>query len=353
MPVRLKDIADDLNLSKMTISRVLRGQTDVSAETKARVLQRVKELRYRPNAMARSLRTGQTSTLGLIVPSLRETYFSELARGVDQMVRSEGYGLAVCLTDGDAELEQRQIELLLARQVDALLVVSVQETTTFFEGLAIGESVPLVFVNRKVPGSTRSFVGLYEERVGRTAAEHLISVGCRRLAYLRGPRTPAGDLRYNGFREALHEAELPYHADLVIDGMGAEAAEYKRGFDGMRRLLSSRIRPDGLMAYTDMMAVGAMDAALSRGIRIPEGIAFVGSGNETRLCEMRIALSSVDAAGDEVGRKAGRLALQLISDTSKAGSRRILVSPKLVQRSSSLRQYGKVAPAKRPSGVSG
>src|SRR5271168_2752268 len=112
MPVRLKDIADDLNLSKMTISRVLRGQTDVSPETKARVLQRVKELHYRPNAMARSLRMGQTSTVGLVVPSLREDYFSELAKGADQIIRSAGYGLAICLTEYDMELEQRQVELL-------------------------------------------------------------------------------------------------------------------------------------------------------------------------------------------------------------------------------------------------
>jgi len=351
MPVRLKDIADDLNLSKMTISRVLRGQTDVSAETKARVLQRVKELHYRPNAMARSLRIGQTSTVGLIVPSLRETYFSELARSADQIIRSAGYGLTICLTEYDTELEQRQIELLLARQADALLVISTQETTAFFEGLGIGESVPLVFVNRKVPGSTKSFVGVHEERVGRIAAEHLISIGCRRIAYLRGPRTPIGDLRYNGFREALHEAGLPYHGELVIDGMGAEAAEYKRGFDGMLRLLSRRIRPDGLMAYTDMMAVGAMDAAFSQDIRIPEGIAFIGSGNETRICEMRTALSSIDTSGGEVGRKAGRMALRLISDNRNGGARKILISPKLVQRSSSQRQHGKIAPTKQTPGI--
>jgi LacI family transcriptional regulator len=346
MPVRLKDIADDLNLSKMTISRVLRGQTDVSAETKARVLQRVKELHYRPNAMARSLRMGQTSTVGLIVPSLQDTYFSELARGADQMIRSAGYGLSICLTEHDPELERRNIELLLARQIDALLIVSTQEATSFFEGLGAAEPVPIVFLNRKLPESNRTFVGVDEERVGQLAAEHLISIGCRRIAYLRGPRTPTGDLRYNGFREALHEARMPYHADLVIDGMGAETAEYRRGFDAMLRLLANRSRPDGLMAYTDMMAIGAMDAASSKDIRIPEGIAFVGCGNDTRICEMRTPLSSVDAAGEEVGRKAGRMALRLITNNRKGGARKMSISPRLVQRTSSLRQRERSAPAK-------
>jgi LacI family transcriptional regulator len=337
MPVRLKDIANDLNLSKMTISKVLRGQTDVSAATKARVLQRVKELNYRPNVMARSFRTGQTFTIGLIVPSLRETYCSELAKGIDQVVRPAGYGLVICPAEDDPDLEQRQVELLLARQVDALLVVSMQESSSFFEEVGDGQTVPFVFVNHKLSGMDQSFVGVHEREVGRLAAKHLISVGCRRVAYLRGPRTLIGDLRYTGFREALREAGLPHHADLVLDGMGAEAAEYQRGFDAMMRLMSGRVRPDGVMAYTDMMAVGAMDAALSRRVRIPEGIAFVGSGNDTKICEMRIALSSVDTAGHEVGQKAGRMALRLVSGNGGSEARKILIHPKLVKRSSTMR----------------
>lgn len=338
MPVRLKDIADDLNLSKMTISRVLRGQTDVSPETKARVLQRVKELNYRPNVMARSLRTGHTSTMGLIVPSLHEAYFSDLAQGVDQTLRAAGYELVICLTENDQQLEQRHIEFL-AHQVDALLVVSAQESPSFFEGLDKEHEVPLIFINRKIPGSidTSSFVGVREEEVGRLAAEHLISVGCRRIAYLRGPRTPIGDLRYTGFRDALQAANLPHRSEFVIDGIGAETTDYKRGFDGMIRLLSNRVRPDGLIAYTDMMAIGAMDAAVSRTISIPDGIAFVGCGNETRLCEMRIALSSIDTAGHEVGQKAGRAALRQISGATGTTSRKILITPKLVKRDSSTR----------------
>jgi LacI family transcriptional regulator len=337
MPVRLKDIANDLNLSKMTISKVLRGQTDVSAATKARVLQRVKELNYRPNVMARSFRTGQTFTIGLIVPSLRETYFGDLAKGIDQVVRPAGYGLVICPAEDDPDLEQRQIELLLARQVDALLVVSMQESASFFEEVGDGQTVPFVFVNHRFSGVDHSFVGVHEREVGRLAAEHLISAGCRRVAYLRGPRTLIGDLRYTGFREALREAGVTHHAELVVDGMGMETAEYKRGFDGMARLLSGRIRPDGLMAYTDMMAVGAMDAALNRGIKIPDGIAFIGSGNETRVCEMRIALSSVDTAGHEVGQKAGRVALRLVSGNGRSEAGKILIHPKLVKRSSTTR----------------
>jgi LacI family transcriptional regulator len=339
MPVRLKYIANDLNLSQMTVSRVLRGHIDVSPETKARVLQRVKELNYRPNAVARSLRTGYTSTIGLIVPSLREAYTSELAKAVDKTIRGAGYELIVCLSEAGPASEQRNIELLLAHQVDALLIVSIQETASFFLGLSHRQKVPLVFINHKSLDSIENavFVGIREVDVGRIATEHLISIGCRRIAYLRGPRTYIGDLRYTGFRDALRDAGLPHRPELVIDGLGAETTEYRRGFDGMLRLASGKMRPDGLVAYTDMMGVGAMDAAESEGIEVPKEIAVIGSGNEARLCEMRVPLSSIDTAGYEVGQSAGRIALRRISETTGTGIRNVLVAPKLVPRRSSTR----------------
>ena len=337
MPVRLKDIADDLNLSKMTISKVLRGQTDVSAETKARVLQRVKELNYRPNVTARSLRTGQTFTMGLIVPSMRETGVAEFSRGIDQAIRPEGYGLVVCPAQDDPELEQRQIELLLARQVDALLILPMQETMSSLEDIFRGQTVPLIFVSRRISGAKHSFVGVHEEEVGRIASQHLIERGCKRIAYLRGPHTSTGDLRYAGFRQALTTAGVPFHAEFVVDGMGVGEREYRWGHDGMSRLLAGRSRPDGVVAYTDMIAAGAMDAALGRGLRIPENVAFVGSGNDSSVCEMRVPLSSVDVAEYEVGQRSGRMAVKLASPGGGAGARKVLVSPKLVERHSSAR----------------
>ena len=109
MTVRLKDIANDLNLSKMTISKVLRGQTDVSPATKARVLQRVKELNYRPNVSARSLRTGNTFCIGLVIPSLSNSFFADITRGLVQTMRTAGYGLLISSSEEDPEIERHEI----------------------------------------------------------------------------------------------------------------------------------------------------------------------------------------------------------------------------------------------------
>ncbi len=337
MPVRLKDIARDLNLSKMTISKVLRGQTDVSADTKARVLQRAKELNYRPNTTARTLRTGQTFMIGMVVPAIGETYLAEIAEGIDQVIQPAGYGLMVCPSQQDPKNEQRVVELMLSRQVDAILVAPMEENAPFFERLGKNQTVPLILLNRRLSVTGENFVGINEQEVGRVACEHLLATGCKRIGYLRGPRTPVGDNRYLGYREALTNAGHSFHQELVIDAMGSDCPDYKRGFEGMLKLLTVRGRPDGVMAYSDFMAVGAIDAALSRNVKIPEGMAFVGCGNDATVCEMRVPLSSVDMPGEEVGQRAARMALRLIANPGKTENRKILISPKLVERKSSMR----------------
>jgi LacI family transcriptional regulator len=338
MRVRLKDIAKDLNLSKMTISKVLRGQTDISDETKARVLKRVKELKYIPNISASSLRTGQTKTMGLILPSMGRSYFSEIAGGINQAVSAEGYGLIVSSSQEDADSEQRQIEVFLSLQVDALLVVSLQETNTFFEQLQKSRKVPVIFVDQRPPGTEESYVGVHDEQVGRLACEHLILSGCKRVAYLRGPRTASGDMRAEGYRNTLIERGLPVQPDLVVESMHPEESEYKRGYEATIRLLSRRGRPDGVMTYTDMMAIGAMDAAGSHGIMIPEEMRFVGCGDDRLLCAMKIPLTSINIAGNELGLKAGQLALRAVGNGNRKGMRGVLVTPRLVKRRSSERQ---------------
>ena len=148
MRVRLKDIAADLNLSKMTISKVLRGQTDISEATRVRVLKRVKELKYIPNLSASSLRTGQTRMIGLILPSMAKQFLAGIAAGISRTVDSSGYSLIVCLSNEDAESEQRQVENLASLQVDALLIVSCQETAAYFEQLPGTRRMPIIFMQK-------------------------------------------------------------------------------------------------------------------------------------------------------------------------------------------------------------
>lgn len=334
MTVRLKDIAHDLNLSKMTISKVLRGQTDVSPATKARVLQRVKELNYRPNIPARSLRTGNTFSIGLVIPSLSNPFFADIARGLVQTMRTAGYGLLISSSEEDPEIERHEIELQLSRQVDALIVASVQESAEFF--VALGQQrAPLVLVDRKLPSFAAHFVGLRDQDIGYVAAAHLAEMGCRKLAYLRGPRTATADLRWSGYRAALTEFDIPFRSDLVLDASDMARNEYQRGYDSMFRLLEGRTKPDGVMCYSDLLALGVIDAALEKSLRVPEDIAVVGCGDLPSIREMRVPLSSVNLSGEEVGRRTAKLVLRTLSGKEGTPDRNILLSPQMVVRSSS------------------
>jgi len=335
MRVRLKDIASDLNLSKMTISKVLRGQADISDATKARVLKRVKELKYIPNISASSLRTGQTRTMGLILPILGEPHLGQVAAGIDHALNEAGYSLVICSSQNDAEIEQRQIEALISLQMDALLIVSTQETTAFFKQEQRIKRSPIIFVDNKPSGTVKHYVGIHEEEVGRVACAHLIGCGCKRVAYLRGPRTVVGDLRSSGYRQGLSDHRLPLLPELLVDNTGSGEPDYTRGYDAMQKLLRRRVPPEGVMAYNDVMAVGAMDAARLHGVRIPEEMCFIGCGNDEQACQMGMPLSSIDIAGQEVGHKAGRLAIRMVASGRKAQTHKVLVTPKLVKRLSS------------------
>lgn len=337
MTVRLKDIASDLNLSKMTISKVLRGQTDISAETKARVLQRMRELNYRPNISARSLRTGNSYSIGLVLPTLADHFFAEVAKGLVETVRAAGYGLLISSSEEDAEIERHEIELQLSRQVDALIVASVQESAEFFT--ALGEQkAPLILIDRKLPSFTSHFVGLRDQDIGYAAAEHLIQSGCRRPAYLRGPRTAAGDLRYSGYLAALHEHKVLFRPGLVIETSEMARSEYRRGYDSIVRLLMKSGRPDGVMCYSDLLAVGVIDGALEKGLKVPEDVAVIGCGNLPSTREMRVPLSSVDLSGYEAGQRTAKLALRALSAKGVTADRNLMVSPRMVVRRSSQRQ---------------
>src|SRR5919205_3308744 len=149
-PVRLKDIARDLNVSVMTVSKVVRGRPDVGAETRSRVLARIKELNYQPNWVARSLAARRTFMIGLVVPDLMHSFFAEIAKGVAAAIRPLGYDVVICNSEEDSAFEASEVERLLARQVDGLLIASAQppDTTGVFERIE-ARGVPYVLIDRR------------------------------------------------------------------------------------------------------------------------------------------------------------------------------------------------------------
>jgi LacI family transcriptional regulator len=335
MAVRMKDIARDLGVSVVTVSKVLRNHSDISEETRARVLKRMKELNYRPNLAARALVTGRSYMVGLVVPDLVHPFFGQVAKGLSTLLRKKGYGLVIASSEEDPELEQQEIDQLLARCVDALIIASTQWTVGTFRHIE-EQKTPYVLVDRKFVGLRANFVGVDDERVGLMATEHLIQQGCRRIAHIRGPEISTGVGRLEGYRRALTKHGLVVPPQYVQAASGDYEGDVS-GCKAMQQLLKLEPRPDAVFCYNDPTAAGAMKAIVEAGLRVPQDVAIVGCGN-TRYSEiLRVPLTTVDQESAMIGERAAKLALTLIETKGPARPRTILLEPKVIARASSLR----------------
>ena len=334
MAIRLKDIARELNVSVITVSKALRGNTDISEATRQRVLTRMKEVDYQPNMTARGLATGRSSIVGLIVPDLLNPFFSELAKSLGGALRKQSYGLILASSEDDPEVEKSEIRMMLARGVDALLIASCQEKLEGFMSVH-NQGTPFLLLDRPFPHLRASFVGTDDFCGGKLATEHLIQLGRRRLAYIGSPDLgPAAD-RFRGFRFALRDNDIELREDLILCSAREENTGDDAGYEMMCALLKRKSKPNGVFCHNDVVAIGAMKATLDAGLAIPKDIAFVGFDNVKYSKYLQIPLTSVDQSTQQLGETAAQLALDLIGkrvDKPKS----ILLAPTLVVRESTV-----------------
>jgi len=334
MPVRLKDIARDLGVSLITVSKAVRGMEDISEETRQRVLKRMAELNYRPNMMARGLASGKTYIVGLVVPDLLHPFFAEFAKSLNGVLRKHNYGLILTSSEEDPQIEQQEIRTVLARGIDALLIASCQHTLQGFYGVD-DQRTPFILIDRNFPSLRANFVGTDDHAAGLMATRHLLAGGKRRIAHIAGPELAPGADRLRGYKDALKEVGISPSQQFIISNPRVEEIGEDVGREAMRTLLKCHPRPDAVFCYNDLTAIGAMHTTLEAGLSIPQDIAFIGCGNVRYSDYLRIPLSSVDQSTGRLGEEAGMLALDLITNGAGAHPRHIRLEPKLVVRASS------------------
>jgi len=334
MAIRLKDIARDLGVSTVTVSKVLRGNRDISDETRQRVLKRIKELDYQPNMMARGLASGHTFTVGLVVPDLVHPFFAEFAKSLSGALRPSHRALILASSEEDPAVEQQEIRALLSRGIDVLLIASCQKKLKNFYELG-NERTPYLLFDRDFPYLAAHFVGSDDVRIGELATRHLLELGRKRIAHIGGQNTSPSFDRMRGYQNALAEHRIAAPQNYVILRDRFEETGDLAGFQAMQELLRLNPRPDAVFCYNDLTAAGAIEATLQAGLRVPEDIAFIGCGNFRYADYLRIPLSSIDQSTAELGRLAGELALEL---TAQPGlpTRTVLVEPRLVVRQSTI-----------------
>ena len=345
----MKDIAKDLGVSVMTISKVLRNHPDVGDETRERVLARVKELDYHPNLAARSLVTGRTYLVGLVVPDLLHPFFAEVAKSLSDVLRGSGFSLILSSSEEDPAIEEQEINQLLARRLDALIIASCRSKVDLFFRIE-RQKTPYVLIDRTLPGLTANFVGVDDEAVGRLATKHLVDIGCKRIAHIRGPETSTGVRCMDGFKQALTQARMTIVDAYIISQRKGDVETKQRGAQAMRQLLSLKPRPDGVFCFNDPLAMGAMNHALDQGIRIPEDLAVIGCGNLHYDDSLRVPLSSIDQHSRQIGEQAARLTLAILHSKVPPKPETVVLQPQLVVRESTRRRAAKKATVRAVKG---
>ncbi len=341
MAVRMKDIAKELGLSVVTVSKVLRNHPDISEETRKRVLKRMKELDYQPNLAARSLITGQSWSIGLVVPDLLHPFFAQVAKAISAEIRNRSYCLLISSSDEDPQVEEQEIRQLVARRVDVLLIASARSSPASFKFLE-GQQVPYILLDRQIDGLKANFIGVNDVEVGLIATRHLIEQGCRRVAHIRGPEVSTARGRLEGYRQALAEFKGRTLPEQVVSlGSSGDHRGEKGGYTATMELLHSKTRPDAIFCFNDPSALGALRAIEEAGLRIPDDIAVVGCGNLPYGDLLRVPLTSVDQGSENIGKLAATLALQLAASKSRPAPKSHLIPPRIVVRASSLRKKPK------------
>jgi DNA-binding LacI/PurR family transcriptional regulator len=331
--ITVEEVAGEVGLSAMTVSRVLNNHPNVSEKTRKRVLEASRRLGYTPNQIAKSLVLRKTHTIGVVVPEITHSFFPEAIRGIEEVTYRLGYHLILMHSAENAGREEDAIRTLEEKRVDGILISIAQTVNDFrvYKQL-VRRGVRFVFFDRCVPGIGASCVGIDDEESSRRITEHLLGHGYRRIAHLGGPpRVSISVARLRGFRKAMKENRTPIHNELMVESGFHELG----GYEAMRRLLdlSADRRPRGVVAINDPAAFGAMKAVSEQGLEIPGDIAIAAFSDDIRAELMPTPLTTVRQPAYEVGKRAAEQLFAEIDGSSESADLITVKSELIIRRS--------------------
>lgn len=314
--VTLKQIAEILGISVTTVSKALKDYTDVSQDTKKKVKELATSLNYQPNAMALSLRNQESKTIGLIIPEISHPFFGNVIDGVIEEAENNGYLVIILQSNESFELETKQIEMLLNKRVDGILM-SLSNETDSVEAInrIIENDTPIVLFDKISKMVKCSKVTIDDQKAAYQATELLIKSGCKKIAHFRGPLNPQGSIdRFIGYKKALDNYDMEYDPSLVYICNRISAQE---GIDYAQQVLKDHPDVDGIFAITDLVAAGAMSYFNKNGIDVPNQVAIIGFSNWPISSLLTPSLSTVDQPGTQIGKESLNILLNEISSKKK------------------------------------
>lgn len=311
----LKDLADKLGVSIATVSRALRNSHEVGEEMTQKVKQLAKELNYRPNPFAQSLRKEAPRVIGVIVPNLVTHYYAAVLDGIEDYASKLGYSVISANSHEDHEREAQALDNFLNMHVEGIIACLAQDTTDYSHFEQLHEmGVPLVFFARCCLEDMFSQVVGNGDVAAQEATQHMIETGSRRVAFIGGPNhLDMVRRRKHGYLEALRENRIPIDRDLVV----CDKIDFDVARKATLRLLEGENPPDAILAFNDIITYAAFDAIKSKGLRIPEDVAIIGFTDGDTAAFVTPRLSAIMDQAHVQGTKACQLLMKSINGDEK------------------------------------
>lgn len=341
MPVTrttIKDIADELNINISTVSRALNGHAAISESTRTAVQLAAKKLKYRPDRIASSLRSGRTRIIGVIIPSAEINFFGSVVHGIEKVASENDYNVLLYQSNEQTDFEKKGVETFLRSRVDGVLASIAKETTNLdhFKELK-RKRIPLIFFDRVNEDLGVPSVVIDDYKGAFNATQHLIDQGCKRIAHIAGQQhVPIFKDRLKGYIAALKKNGMPVDKELIQYG----EVSIESGTRCMNRLLELCHPPDGVFAVEDFTALGVIQALKSVSKKISEDISVIGFANEAFGAYITPSLSTVDQQTIRMGEAAARLFFELSAQRTfyRSTPPKTVLEPVLIFRESSTRK---------------
>ncbi len=327
-PIKLDDLAKQLKVSKVTISKALRGHPDISPETTEKVKQLADKLGYMPNILARNLSSRKSNTIGLVVPKIAHIFFSTVIEAVYDKAFENNYEIVLTVSQEHAERERKHIQSLLSMRVDGLIVSVTQETKdlSIYERV-IQQGVPLVFIDRVLPIKGVSTVTVDDRGGAFSAVDYAIKKGYKKIAHLGGyHHINIGRLRYEGFIEAMNKYRIPVNPNLITEGGFSE----EDGYNGFMKIFKKGSVPEYVFAVTYPVALGMYAAALELGLKIPQDIEVTCFGKNSFDRYIPSVFNFINQPAKDIGTEAVKLMLDQINNPKEFEAKQIVLKTQLV-----------------------
>lgn len=336
--ITLKQIAETLGISITTVSKALKNYPDVSEKTKKSVLDLANSLQYTPNSFAVNLRTKESKTIGLIIPEVVHHFFSSVVNGIIAEAEKNGYLVIILQSNESLELEIKQVELLLNKRVDGIILsLSNESNDDLHLKEIIRREIPLVQFDKIAKLIPSSKVIINDQKAAFEATEHLIHKGCKKIAHIRGPVNPQNAIdRFLGYKKALEKNHIPFDPKLVYT---CKNVTFDEGKEFAEQIIKVHPDVDGIFVITDLVAVGVLAYFNENNIKVPQQVKIIGFSNWFMSKVITPKLSTVDQPSYEMGVQSFNLLLEEMNANKEMKSftpKTIELTTTIIERESSL-----------------